>query len=600
MTYVAEPYRFIADQILTGLTGGVMREVHRFFPAANSFNFGIDPQKVAIDTLVVVGQAKESFYQFQRNVDFVITDTGQLQFLRDETDTAQHAAGAIWPDEGTEFFVSYYHADSGKALLTDRNTGSLNRTLAEAFARESAVLRKQLELVYKAGFVDTAEGRSLDMLVALMGINRKTREYATGRVRFYRDTPAPADIFIPQGTKVSTALNPPVIFSTTSNKVLRRGQLSLEIEVRAEEKGSGGIVAAKTITIVNQPVLGVKGVENDSPTLFGGTDESDEELRARVKKIAERVGKATPGAILNALTGIGGLKENEIKLVEDLHLRPGIVKVFVARQGNADLAQKVQSAILNNRPAGVRFEHNLTVALPVSPGNTLSVADARGEGVAEAVSAEDGFEFPLRCELMLYLENPRLPGADKLSLKQEVVNTIIDYIDKLAIGGALVYNRLIARVMAVEGVFDVILSLNLPLVGPDKFKKNIDIPEGQKLTVKEADIAINLAGGPVNFIFYLNVAPKGGATENEIKLEIKDKLVDFFAAGPSRITAADLKSELTVSDNYTLQESGLNWTVEYEDAGLVIREQAGEQGETKISEGGVAVLKEVKVEVSNG
>ena len=31
MSYVAEPYFEVAEQLLTGLTGGVARETHRFF-----------------------------------------------------------------------------------------------------------------------------------------------------------------------------------------------------------------------------------------------------------------------------------------------------------------------------------------------------------------------------------------------------------------------------------------------------------------------------------------------------------------------------------------------------------------------------------------
>jgi len=84
------------------------------------------------------------------------------------------------------FFVNYdLAAQTGAApLLSDRNPGSVTRLLAESFAREFAVLSRQLEAVYRAGFLDTATGRDLDQLVAILGLNRRDRTYATGTVVF--------------------------------------------------------------------------------------------------------------------------------------------------------------------------------------------------------------------------------------------------------------------------------------------------------------------------------------------------------------------------------------------------------------------------------
>src|SRR6185503_13197715 len=109
--------------------------------------------------------------------------------------------------EGSHFFASYELSPGVQAppLLTDRNPGSVVRTLAESFAREYAVLSRQLELVYRGAFIDTAEGRDLDQVVALVGVERRGRTFASGEVVFSRSTPSPADIFIPEGTLVSTA-----------------------------------------------------------------------------------------------------------------------------------------------------------------------------------------------------------------------------------------------------------------------------------------------------------------------------------------------------------------------------------------------------------
>ncbi|MEW6738066.1 MAG: baseplate J/gp47 family protein, partial [Acidobacteriota bacterium] len=475
------------------------------------------------------------------------------------------------------------------------NVGSLTRTLAEALARELAVLRKQLELVYRSGFVDTAEGSALDKVVALLAVTRKSREFAAGSVRFFRDTPAPADIFIPQGTRVSTALNPPVSFVTITDKTLRRGQLSVMVDVRAETKGSAGVVAEKSITVLNQTILGISGVINDAPTLFGNTAESDIELRARAKKVIERIGKATPRAIISALTGIAGLKENDIKVVEELQLRPGVVKVYIARQLDAELAGQVQEAILNTRAAGIRIEDNLAIALQPAPQDNLPMGDARDEGSIDEEPPEEEFQLPLNCEVMVFPENPRLTAAEKDTMEKAIRESIIAYVNDSTIGGVLVYNRMVANIMAIGGVLDIVLQIEVKGVGSGK--RNVDVPEGRRAVIEDAekDILINFAGAPINFDFYLQVTAKNGNTLTTIQKEIKDKLVEFFATNPQVIKAADLISKLAVSELYILNIADLSWTAEYEQAGLFVREQGGEQAETAIPVGDRVVLRDVKV-----
>ena len=70
------------------------------------------------------------------------------------------------PDDHSYFYVSYYRSEAGSDL-TDRNTGSVTATLAEAFARELAVLHLQMERIYQSAFVELATGSSLDHVVAL-------------------------------------------------------------------------------------------------------------------------------------------------------------------------------------------------------------------------------------------------------------------------------------------------------------------------------------------------------------------------------------------------------------------------------------------------
>ena len=117
--------------------------------------------------------------RFRNGIDFDVTD-GVVVF--------RAPPRACTPDLGSWFYASYERVPDPQAppRLTDRNPGSVLRTLAESFAREYAVLSRQLEHVYDAAFIETASGRDLDQLVALVGVERRTQLFASGEVVFSR------------------------------------------------------------------------------------------------------------------------------------------------------------------------------------------------------------------------------------------------------------------------------------------------------------------------------------------------------------------------------------------------------------------------------
>ncbi len=578
MNYVAEPYVAVVDQLLTGLTGGETREQHSFFPSTPGYSLSRSFKEVKVNTLKVMGQASQAFMVFVPGRDWKFTTEGKIQFLADSESTLLPAANAIWPDEGTDFFVSYYHNESHTSLLTDRNVGSLTRTLAEAFGRELALLEKQLDLVYQSGFIDTAKGNALDQVVALMGIKRKGGEYAGGLVRLYRDSAAPGDIYIPANTKLSTALNPVVTFVTTTERTLRKGQLSVEAPIRSEVAGAGGVVAAGAIHIINKAIHGITSVTNDAPTVFGGKKELDDELRLRAKSVMERAGRATKGAIVNTITSESGLKENEIKLVEDFQAHPGVVKLFIAREPEPRLAAAIDRALLASRPAGVRFEHNLQSTIVVDEKGVPSHETLREEGQVVAhmgASTTPGdFRLPLQCRILVYPENTRLSAEEKSRLKNLIVNAVFDHVDNAPIGGAIIFNQLVFGIMALGGIQDMVLDLYRSDDPGKKGRKNLMVSDGQRAVFldRQTDIQVMFVGAPVYFDFRFALTLKPSVTLAEAELEIKQKLVSYFSTGPRTIDASLLQSQLQPSTLFYLTGADQHWTVEYEQAGLTLKE----------------------------
>ena len=369
MSYAAEPYTVFADDLISNLTGGVTRLRFRFVEDQRPFQLGVD-EPIQSGTVRLHGLVDGEFHRFSAETDFAVDEDSSILWLADPADAKIPAATATWPDSGSEFWVSYDRIPgTGSApVLSDRNPGSVTRTLAEALALEFAVTSHQLDGIYKAAHLETAESRDLDQVVALVGMNRRGQTHARGEVAFRRTTPAPAEITIPAGTLVSTAEPPVITVETTETVTLRRGDLSVAAPVRAQEEGPGGIAPAASLSVIHRPILGVDEATNPTPTTFGGESESDGELRGRAKRALAQSGRSTVDAIQSALASLEGVREQDV-LVEEDHLAfPGIVKVKIAATMTDEVALAASLLIEEYRPAGVRVVHDLPAPVVTEPG----------------------------------------------------------------------------------------------------------------------------------------------------------------------------------------------------------------------------------------
>jgi hypothetical protein len=605
MSYAAESYPYIAKQVLAALTGGATRETHRFLAVLNASGFSteVPSDDIVSETLTVAGVSGGEFKQFEEGQDYQVGPDGKIRFFADAQDILSAAADSAWPDEGSEFYVGYDTDQTGDALLTDRNPGSLTRTLAESFGRELAVLRKQMETVYRSAYLDTAEGAALDRVVALLGLVRKNREHALGTVRFFRDSAAPADISIPEATRVSTGTNPPALFETQSARLLRRGQLSVEVDVRAVDKGPKGVVDVGAIAVMNQTLLGIDGVTNEAATRFGNAGEEDPELRARARKVLERAGRATPRALHLAISELPGLRDNDVKIVEELVDRPGVVQIFVAAEADVSRALAVHEAILGSRPAGVRVEHNLEILLagstPEGTGSgAVGTGDARDDEFEPVgTPGGDSFLLPVEVRALIYPMNARLAGAEKASLRLAAQQALTGIFDNLPLGGPVVYNQLIASLMELSGVADANITLHPPGAPENGYRRNLQPPDSQRAALDADKLVIHFAGD-VLFDFDVKVTLLGSSVLADAIKEIRGKLAEFFAAAPASVALSDLMTAIGTGTTYSLLAADLSWNAEHDASGLVLTAGGGSGSPaTPIAEGDRAVLRDVAVEV---
>ena len=237
----------------------------------------------------------------------------------------------------------------GRTALTDVTEGSVVRTLLEAFARELAVCYEQLDIVYRYGYLDTAEASALDNVVALLGMTRRRAGHVEGSVLFSRNIPTPDDINIPAGTLV--AGRDVQLFETARSVTLPSGGTDVIVDIRSVEPG-GDNVPAGGLSVMPRPILGIEGVTNPGELVLRQREETDSELRERARHILEHNNLGTVPALAQAVRSTG---LHEVQILDAMPDRPGEVEVIL---GDPDISLEHESlareAVLAVRPAGIR------------------------------------------------------------------------------------------------------------------------------------------------------------------------------------------------------------------------------------------------------
>jgi hypothetical protein len=421
----------VLDGLLTTLVGGVSAEQHPFPPPGTDdppFGHHLE-QPPAADVVSVYGSFNGTSHGFREGVDYLLEPGGAvLSWLPD----------AELPDPGTMLSVSYT-SEAARSALTDLSVGSVVRTLAESAALEIARLYAQLDAVYRAGFIDTASGESLDHVVALLGVERVRGGRATGEVELTRADGGRGEITIPTGTRIVTA-DGAVEYATTATVTLADRQNVVRVTAREVEPNEP--LGAGTLTVLPVPIQGIASVTNPAPTTRAALDETDAERRAHTKSLLVGSERATLGALKAAIA-----RQQITADVEETEL--GHIVITPHQDALApELEQRLLAAIEQARPAGVSVELREPVA-------------------------------PQRVDLQLRLATaPNLLETDLLAAHAAVREAIEDFFARLPIREAASVNRIIGLALGVAGVEDVhLVSATIP--GSDAPMNVLDLERGQ-------------------------------------------------------------------------------------------------------------------------
>ncbi|MET8534254.1 baseplate J/gp47 family protein [Streptomyces sp. NPDC005065] len=406
-TLIHRPYGDLVDDILTSVVGGVVNEPIRFDLKVLTYPLA----EPAGGVRGITGTAAQEPRTFVLDIDFTFgAGTNVVIWLEDGT----------LPDDDSTFYVDYFRITS-RSPLSDINVGSVTRTLSEAVGREIATVYEQINLAYLSAFVDTATGKSLDYVVSILDVVRKTAEYAEGLVTFFRAAAVDGNITIPAGTRLAGG---GVVFTSTQPRTLQRGQVRIDVPVRADTgfAGDAGLVGAGVISEMTQPVAGIERVTNLDPTIRAAADETDDELRDRARSALRALGKAT----LSALDRV--IREGRGKPVE--FFDP------------------------NSPPANRSDPGTVTVVVDAEPERlpslTAAVHDTRAAGVLATLVARYVFITPRITATI----TPGISAPGQARIAAEVVAALQAVVDALSAGDAADGAAMLAAVKGVDDIAD--------------------------------------------------------------------------------------------------------------------------------------------------
>lgn len=342
---------------------------------------------------------------------------------------------------------------------------------------KSHVLWQELEKAYYANWLETAEGVNLERTVSWGGLTRKGAQKAFLPGVVFSGDPGKV---VPENFKVETPQG-------VQFKTLRSGTVDANGEVKIDciaiESGPGGAVPAGAVTIITEPLAGLAGVYNNTPS-FGARDiETDVELRARYKtEGTEGVGSSID-AIRKAILDVGGVISasvyENVEIYNDGEGRdPKSIECIVFGGNNAD---DIAKAIFMTKPAGIK---SCACGRNTDAGRvSVEVADGEFKEFVIDFSRPELVDIHVAIDLKVKIP----PWEDR---QEQIKENIIKYIggmyehadgtvtefDGLPIGSDIFPWRIAALNDEIPGIEDITVRLmkNAPPGPDDKTKILID------------------------------------------------------------------------------------------------------------------------------
>jgi hypothetical protein len=290
-----------------------------------------------------------------------------------------------------------------------------------------------------------------------------------------------------------------------------------------------------------------------------------------------------------ALTTIPGLREKDVQILEDPIARPGVIELNVAlpelpagqetlllKQFSDRAAELIEEA----RPVGVRIVHNIDAPTPAGPGEAGPglVPDEGPEPVVTGRPPTGSQSLPISVIAALTPTTRGLTEAEQNELIRLGGDAIRAFVAEAGIGETLVYNRLVAQLMAIPGVLDVGVEM-FPEAEPTAARRKNILPVNPSLRPVAGTVDVQLRGSLIVLDVALQITRKdAGLLVDPLQLSVTvsaDATATLnqllLSDSVPLLTPASLQSLLGTPQTYTINR--LDYSAEYQDAGLRVLQQ---------------------------
>jgi len=231
----------------------------------------------------------------------------------------------------TQEWISLYEQKTGKTL----QPAQIERILIDVGVYRESLLRIGIQEAAKQNLVNFATYPMLDYLGELVGVYRLAAKYSKTTFRFLIDEPLTFDYTIPSGIEIESK-DVKVIFKTLKTSVLSKDQLFIEMEGQAETAGiiGNGYLPGEINNLIT-PIPYISEVFNITESSSGADEETDDNLRKRIKEAPEQFSNAGSRGAYRFHTI--SAHQNIID-VAVIHKQPGVVEIYpLTIDGNPSL-----------------------------------------------------------------------------------------------------------------------------------------------------------------------------------------------------------------------------------------------------------------------
>lgn len=276
------------------------------------------------------------------------------------------------------------------ATLINFAIGSTLRAVAEGFASVVLWLQTLILQLLLTTRLATSTGSDIDSFVADFGVTRLGAQAASGQVTYSRLSAGTSTPFIPVGATINTADGTQTFAvsadptnsaysATLGGYTMPSMTTSLTVAVIASMAGSGGNIAANSLTVSTTPITGIDLVTNSAAFTNGANAESDAALRVRFQAFILGLARGDHYGLAYAIKSLAVNVEYSLVELYDYsgNYSPGSYYVVCddgSGSPSASFVSSVTAAVQSVRPLGTVANVFATVAVPANVSMTLTTA----------------------------------------------------------------------------------------------------------------------------------------------------------------------------------------------------------------------------------